>query len=45
MTLTRVDESLAALYGDIGRQAETLVGKAGNMVSNVSTTVTGLLNA
>lgn len=45
MTLTRVDESLAALYGDIGRQAETLVGKAGDMMSNLSTTVTGLLNA
>jgi len=45
MTLTRVDESLAALYGDIGRQAETLVGKAGDMASKVSTTMTGLFNA
>jgi len=45
LTLTRVDESLAAIYGDIGRQAETLVGKAGDMVSKASTTMTGLFNA
>ncbi|MDN0725052.1 phage tail protein, partial [Escherichia coli] len=28
LSLTRVDESLAALYGDIGKQAESLIGKA-----------------
>lgn len=27
LSLTRVDESLAAMYGDIGKQAESLVGK------------------
>ena len=36
LTLTRVDESLAALYGDIGEQANALIGKAGNMASSVS---------
>ena len=32
----RVDESLAALYGDIGEQANALIGKAGNMASSVA---------
>lgn len=36
LTLTRVDESLAALYGDIGEQAKSLIGKAGNMTSSVA---------
>ncbi|HBM2986958.1 phage tail protein [Klebsiella oxytoca] len=36
LTLTRVDESLAALYGDIGKQAESLIGKAGNMASSIA---------
>ncbi|MGX2009432.1 phage tail protein, partial [Enterobacter asburiae] len=36
LTLTRVDESLAALYGDIGEQAKSLIGKAGNMVLSVA---------
>lgn len=36
LTLTRVDESLAALYGDIGEQAKSLNGKAGNMASSVA---------
>lgn len=36
LTLTRVDESLAALYGDIGEQANALIGKAENMASSVS---------
>lgn len=36
LTLTRVDESLAALYGDIGEQATSLADKAGNMVSSVA---------
>ncbi len=34
LSLTRVDESLAALYGDIGKQAESLIGKAGSMATN-----------
>jgi len=33
LSLTRVDDSLAALYGDIGKQAESLVGKAGDVLS------------
>lgn len=41
MTLTRVDPSLAALYGDIGKQVQSLVGKAGNM----ATTLTGMVGA
>ncbi|MGX3481463.1 phage tail protein [Klebsiella pneumoniae] len=36
LTLTRVDESLAALYGDIGEQAKSLIGKAGNMASSAA---------
>ncbi|CAH5893800.1 phage tail protein [Enterobacter hormaechei] len=35
LTLTRVDPSLAALYGDIGKQAETLIGKAGDMAKKL----------
>lgn len=35
LSLTRVDESLAAVYGDIGKQAESLVGKAGDLLSQV----------
>ncbi|HFT9227696.1 TPA: hypothetical protein ACGS5I_002939 [Escherichia coli] len=38
---TRVDESLAALYGDIGKQAESLIGKAGSM----ATKFTGMTGA
>ncbi|WP_312948148.1 phage tail protein [Superficieibacter sp.] len=36
LTLTRVDESLAALYGDIGKQAESLVGKASGMAGKIT---------
>lgn len=36
LTLTRVDESLAALYGDIGQQAELLIGKAGEMAGKLT---------
>ncbi|HCO9030143.1 hypothetical protein J8999_16800 [Escherichia coli] len=39
--VTRVDESLAALYGDIGKQAESLIGKAGSM----ATKFTGMTGA
>lgn len=35
LSLTRVDESLAAMYGDIGKQAEGLVGKASDKLSQV----------
>lgn len=35
LSLTRVDDSLAALYGDIGKQAESLLGKAGDVLSMV----------
>ena len=35
LSLTRVDESLGAVYGDIGKQAESLVGKAGDLLSKV----------
>lgn len=41
MTRTRVNASLAALYGDIGKQVQSLVGKAGEM----STKVTGMMGA
>lgn len=41
LSLTRVDESLAALYGDIGKQAESLIGKAGSM----ATRFTGMTGA
>lgn len=40
-SVTRVDESLAALYGDIGKQAESLIGKAGSM----ATRFTGMTGA
>lgn len=36
LTLTRVDESLAALYGDIGKQSETLIGNNGNMIAKLA---------
>lgn len=35
LTLTRVDESLAAVYGDIAKQAESLVGKATDLLAKV----------
>lgn len=42
--LTRVDESLSDVYGDIGKQAQDLVGKAGDMAAKISTNVTGLFS-
>ncbi|CFQ52581.1 phage protein U [Yersinia frederiksenii] len=36
LTLTRVDESLAALYGDIGKQSKTLIGNNGDMVAKLA---------
>ena len=41
LSLTRVDESLAALYGDIGKQAESLIGKVGSL----ATRFTGMMGA
>jgi len=35
LALTRVDESLAAMYGDISEQAKSLAGKAADMLSKV----------
>ncbi|MBU4680452.1 phage tail protein [Cedecea davisae] len=36
LELTRVDESLASMFGDIGKQAESLVGKAGEMAGDMA---------
>lgn len=36
LSLTRVDESLAEIYGDIGEQAKSLVGKAGEAASKAA---------
>lgn len=41
LALTRVDESLAALYGDIGQQAESLIGKAGEMAGKLTQVIGG----
>lgn len=37
LSLKRVDESLIALFGDITEQAETLIGKASEMGTKLST--------
>lgn len=44
LTLTRVDESLTALYGDLQAQAESLLGQAGAMASKAGSTVGGLFS-
>ncbi|ELY6214024.1 phage tail protein [Cronobacter dublinensis] len=41
LTLTRVDDSLAALYGDLSQQAQDLVGKAGDTLQKVKTVAGG----
>lgn len=41
LELTRVDESLANMFGDIGKQAESLVGKARDMTGDVVSKVSG----
>jgi hypothetical protein len=41
LELTRVDESLANMFGDIGQQAESLVGKARDMAGDVVSKVSG----
>jgi len=35
LSLTRADDSLAAIYGDIGKQAESMLGKAGDVLSSL----------
>ncbi|MCZ3385073.1 phage tail protein [Kosakonia sp. SOY2] len=39
LTLTRVDESLAAVYGDLSKQAETLVGNAKDAATKLTSTL------
>lgn len=39
LKLTRVDESFAKLYGDIGKQAESLMGQAGDMAKKYAAMV------
>ncbi len=41
LTLTRVDESLAAVYGDLNEQAETLVGNAKDSAMKLTSTLGG----
>lgn len=36
LSLTRVDESLAAVYGDLNKQAESLVGKAKDAAAKIT---------
>lgn len=36
LSLTRVDESLIALFGDVSKYAESLIGKAGDMSRSLS---------
>ncbi|SCC32447.1 hypothetical protein GA0061071_11344 [Kosakonia oryzendophytica] len=39
LTLTRVDESLAAVYGDLSKQAETLVSNAKDAATKLTSTL------
>ena len=39
LTLTRVDESLAAVYGDLSKQAETLLGNAKDAATKLTSTL------
>ncbi|WP_342323517.1 phage tail protein [Kosakonia sp. BYX6] len=39
LALTRVDESLAAVYGDLNKQAESLVGKAKDAATKLTSTL------
>ena len=39
LTLTRVDESLAAVYGDLSKQAETLAGNAKDAATKLISTL------
>lgn len=44
LTLTRVDESLTALYGDLRAQAEGLLGQAGALADKAGTAIGGMLS-
>ncbi|WP_025119770.1 MULTISPECIES: phage tail protein [unclassified Serratia (in: enterobacteria)] len=44
LTLTRVDESLTALYGDLRAQAEDLLGQAGTLAGKASDAIGGLFS-
>lgn len=39
LALTRVDESLAVVYGDLNKQAESLVGKAKDAATKLTSTL------
>lgn len=39
LTLTRVDESLAAVYGDLSKQAETLLGNVKDAATKLTSTL------
>jgi hypothetical protein len=42
VSLTRVDESLAAMFGDLKSQADSLIGSAGEMAGQVQGGIGGL---
>jgi hypothetical protein len=42
VSLTRVDESLAAMFGDLKSQADSLIGSAGEMAGKVQSGIGGL---
>ncbi|HEJ9058685.1 TPA: phage tail protein [Serratia fonticola] len=44
LTLTRVDESLSALYGDLRTQAEGLLGQAQGLADKAGAAIGGLLS-
>jgi len=44
LTLTRVDESLSALYGDLRAQTEGLLGQAGALADKAGTAIGGLFS-
>lgn len=44
LTLTRVDESLTAMYGDLRTQAEGLLGQAGALADKAGTAIGGLFS-
>lgn len=44
LTLTRVDESLTAMYGDLRAQAEGLLGQAGALADKAGTAIGGLFS-
>ncbi|OKP26942.1 phage tail protein [Serratia fonticola] len=44
LTLTRVDESLTAMYGDLRAQAEGVLGQAGTLADKAGTAMGGLFS-